>query len=314
MNTKFICSIHGLEIDSGQINLTRYGLQINNDSAFIEEFYIDEVKRIVGIAQYENSIQWKSYLCNEFDAPPEFNGKQVVSYLLKTSKYLANALWLIKDNSARFQTGHLRNINGILLTVHSNVIDGFYSNCLGERDTIKFSHDELKLAGQLFEFFYGLGYLEKENTQFTRTHSNMNRVTRAYYFLDSARTDFDIGTKVSMYCSAFECLFSVATTELRHRLSETIAHFIGSDKDEKRKIYEQMKTIYDLRSSITHGSGINKKLTNNDAETLKEIVTNCDAILRSCFFKIATNQDIFDFYLRNNTDEISGALTDLIFQ
>ncbi len=314
MDTKFICSIHGLEISSGQVNLTRYGLQINNDSAFIEEFYIDEVKKIVGISQYENSIHLRNYLCNEFDAPPEFNGKQAVSYLLKTSKYLANALWLIKDNSARFQTGHLRNIKGIHLTVDSNVIDGFYSNCLGERDIIKFSHEELELAGKFFEFFYGLGYREKENTQFTRTHSNMNRVTRAYYFLDSARTDFDIGTKVSMYCSAFECLFSVATTELKHRLSETIAYFIGSNKDEKRRIYEQMKTIYDLRSSITHGSGINKKMTNNNAVELKKIVTNCDAILRSCFFKIATNQDIIDLYLRNINEEISGVLTDLIFQ
>ncbi|OYX85044.1 MAG: hypothetical protein B7Y83_06190 [Flavobacteriales bacterium 32-34-25] len=314
MNTSFIASIHGIEMDSPQILLSKYELKVNNDPNWIEEFYIDEVKRIVGLAQYENSINWKTYLYTELDIQEKFNGKQILAYLLKISKHLPNALWLIKDNSVRFQTGHLKFIDGIFLTVDSNVINGLYSNCFGEKDSVVFTQAELELASNFFDFFFELTYDDSENVKLESTHAEVNRVNRAYYFLDLARTNYDIGTKVSMYCSAFECLFSVATAELKHRLSETVANFIGNTPEEKRIIYDQMKSIYDLRSSVTHGSGINKKLITNDATKLKEIGRNCDTILRKCFFKISTSQEIYDMYLRNSNEEIGEFFTNLIFR
>lgn len=166
---------------------------------------------------------------------------------------------MIKDNSVRFNIGHLKYTDDLTLTVHSNFVNSLFSNCIAKKNVTKFSKEEIIDALIYFDFFFNLT-LNSNEDKFENTHAEVNRINRAFYFVDLARKNFDIGTKVSLYCSAFECLFSVAATELRHRLSETIANFLGKDIATKKILYEDVKSIYDLRSSLAHGSGINKKL------------------------------------------------------
>lgn len=316
LECKYLSSIHGiiLDDDSLEMPLGVYDLKIGNKDTFIKSFFIPEVVLITGKSQFDNSLNRKSFLYTEFSTEEDLKGNLTLAYLLKISKHLSNALWLIKDNSVRYQTGHFSVINGYVLTVDSNVINGFYSNCFGEKNDIKFTKEEIELSLRFFRLFFDLTRKDEELKKIESTHAEVDRLHRAYYFLDLARTHFDIGTKVSLYCSAFECLFSVATTELKHRLSETIANFIGEDSKTKREYYDKMKDIYDLRSSVTHGSGIKRKLISNDAKLLKEIGYNCDDILRKCMFKICTTQEIFDIYMENKNEAFSEYFTDLIFK
>ncbi len=311
---KYLASIHGIEIETNDISLEVYDLKISANKKFIDDFFIPEAKRITGLSQYHNAINWKVFLFLEDSTDEkEFNGKNVLAYLLRVSKHFANALWMVKDNSARFQTGHFTKVEGFMLTVDTNFTNAFYSNCYGEKSIIKFNDEEIRLAKDFFILFFGLTKNDDENKKIESTHAEVNRIHRAYYFLDLARTHYDIGTKVSIYCSAFECLFSVATTELTHRLSETIANFIGATSVEKKDYYNKMKAIYELRSSVTHGSGIKKKLIVNDAKLLKEIGYNCDNILRKCILKICTTQNLFNLYVENKNEKFSEYFTNLIF-
>ncbi|BDS12979.1 HEPN domain-containing protein [Aureispira anguillae] len=312
----FLNSIHGLELN---FNIDDFlfedlNLKIKNESKIIDQFYKSPILKITGSAQYQKSIQLKSYLWSEFPAPKkDFNEKIILAHLLKLSTIFSNAAWIVKDNSVRFELGHFQYTDGKFVTIHSNIRHSLYTNCLGDKEVTNFSEPEITEAIKYFNFFFNLKS-SIDDSEPEMTHAQANRIKRAYYFIDSARTSFDIGTKVSLYCSAFECLFSISNSELTHRLSETVANFLENSFTEKKDIYNKMKKIYSLRSSITHGSGIKRALLTNNSLKLKKIGRDCDNILRRCLEKIIADDTLTSMYSDNNNDIITTYLTDLNFK
>jgi hypothetical protein len=310
----FFNNVHGLNSENIEMILSkRFKLIISHDEKKIEKFYSPVVLTITGRAQYDLAVSLKKFVWTEFPCPKDENFEKIHSWFLKASTIISNAFWLVKDNSIRFNTGHLSYMDDKSITVKSNTVNSQYSNCLGKKDVITYSKDEIINALEYFDFLFGIT-LSKEKGGLDHTSAEANRINRAYYFIDLARKTYDIGTKVSLHCSAFECLFSVATAELKHRLSETIANFIGGNFEEKKEYYCQIKEIYDLRSSVTHGSGINKKLFKNNEESLSKIGENCDNIMRQCILKIISDESLKSLYFSNNNDKISNFFTDLIFK
>lgn len=313
----FFNNIHGIEIDINEFHLEKYNLKIGTSKEQIKEFYSPGVQSIIGISQFQNSMKLKTYIYTEFKLPLSELPKQklqVLTLLLDKSTLLSNALWMVKDNSVRFEIGHLKYTDDIILSVHSNFVNAFYTTCIGKKNSTKYTSEELEEAKYYFDFFYRLTMKDDQNHNIEITHAEVNRITRAYYFIDLARKNYDIGTKVSLYCSAFECLFSVSNTELTHRLSETIANFLCTDKLTKKQLYVKVKTIYSLRSTVTHGSGISKKLVNNNASKLNAIGEDCDIIMRACMSKFAKDKDLTELYFKNKNETIEEYLTDLIFK
>lgn len=309
----FINDIHGLEIEEPfNLNLLEsHNLKISNDPEFISDFYTKETKQIAGLGQYEKSAKLGMYLSSYFTTEKNgFNAKEILSYLLQISTILSNSLWLIKDSSIRFQTGHLKYHDNKIVTIDSNSSNSLYSNKIGHKNTTIFTISELNKAIEYFNFFFNLNLIDKYNEP-RKTYASVNRLKRAYYFIDLARLNFDIGTKVSLFCSSLECLFSVSNSELKHRLSETIANLLGKNSHDKLQLYSEMKSIYDLRSSVTHGSGISKKLCTNEESKLREIGENCDNIVRKCILKILSDKTLKEFYDENK--DISNYLLELNF-
>jgi len=269
--------------------------------------------KIEGLEEKELEYKLYSYIFHELKYPKlGFNEFQLLTYFLKISSIFCHSLWMIKDNSVRINLGHLKYTDGEYLSVHSNFINSIYSNSIAERGSTKFSKEEINKA--LEHLITLLNVVLKEDlTAPDNTHAEANRISRAMYFIDQARSYFDIGTKVSLYCSSFECLFSVSNTELKHRLAETIANFLETELSTRRIIYDKVKKIYDLRSSVTHGSGISQKLIKNEALKLKSIGRSCDEIMRRCVNKIFENQELFELYMRNDTIELSEYLINLNF-
>lgn len=307
-------SIHGFEMEIEEFELGVYDLKITTKNTLITDFFDAPTLNITGYSQIQNTKKLKTFVYNQFEIPKtELNEKSLLAYLLKTCAILSNALWMVKDSSVRFETGHLKYTDNIVLTIHSNALNGLYFTSIGEKTTTSFSEQEINQAKEYFEFFFNLTLKEEANEP-ENSHAEVNRINRAYYFIDLARINFDIGTKVSLYCSAFECLFSVSNGELRHRLSETIANFLETEFELKKDIYNKVKAIYDLRSSVTHGSGIRKKLITNDAAKLKELGQNCDEILRRCLDKIIVDQELVNIYLENENKSIAEYFMDLNFK
>lgn len=255
----FLNDIHGIKLKTEQLFLSEdRGLVISNDENFLNDFYGPETLFIIGVAPYNTSMRLKTYIQTYFSVNKEgFMPDKVLSYLLRTCTVFSNALWLVKDNSVRFNVGHLKYVDEAVISIKSNFYYSLYKNSLGKKDVTEFSQEEVIKAISYFNFIL---QLEAPFAEGEINHAETNRIIRAFYFIDLARKNLDIGTKVSLHCSAFECLFSVSAAELRHRLSETIANYLGTDAQTRRKIYEDVKIIYDLRSTVTHGSGISKDL------------------------------------------------------
>lgn len=309
----FFNNVHGLETDPVNIELSHdHNLHIISDEVIINKIFNEPLKLIVGRAQYQLAMDLKKFVFTTFKLPDDKNFDLVHAHLLTLSTLVSGAFWLVKDNAIRFNTGHFICEKDDILVVKSNTADGLYSDCHGNKITVYYNQAELIEALKYFEFIFNIT-LNKEQGTIKHTTSSANRINRAYYFIDLARKSFDIGTKISLHCSAFECLFSVSNAELRHRLSETIANLLGENTADKIELYKLVKEIYDLRSSVTHGSGVNKTFTNNNENKLKIVGTNCDNIMRKCLQKIISNNDLKDLYFRNNSEEIGNYFTDSLF-
>lgn len=124
---------------------------------------------------------------------------------------------------------------------------------------------------------------------------------RAYYFVLNARGSSILPMKIVSYCSAFECLFTNAKSEINHKIAERVAHFIGDAVDEKKELYKLIKKAYDVRSTIVHGSSLKGK-----SEDLKDISKSLDSILRKL---LKQDSDIFS----KNDNELEAFFIDLLF-
>jgi len=310
----FFNNIHGIESENMEMLLSeKYHLIISHDEKKINKFFNSHAINITGKAQYELSLSLKKFVWAEFDYPKDENYELAHAWFLRASTIISNAFWIVRDNSIRFNIEHLSYTDEKSITIKSNTTDSQYSNCLGKKDVIKFTNDEVIEALNHFDFLFGIT-LDKKNAGLDHTSAEANRINRAYYFIDLARKSYDIGTKVSLHCSAFECLFSVDNVELAHRLSETVAYFLGENFEERKEIYKQMKEIYGLRSNVTHGSGIKKDLFKNNEENLNRIGINCDSLMRNCIRKIVSNESLKNLYFQNNTEKIRTYFVDLVLR
>lgn len=210
-NCTFLNNIHGIEFNTEELLLSEeLQIKISNEEQFLKDFFTQETVSIVGAGNSVSTMKMKTYIYNVFTVSKDtFKEEQLLSYLLKCCTILSNALWLIKDNSVRFNIGHLKYTDNITVTVHSNFVNSIYTNLIGEKNTTKFSREEIIEAIKYFSFFFNLYSKSKKDEDI---HAEVDRMTRAFYFIDLARKNYNIGMKISLHCSAFECLFSISSS------------------------------------------------------------------------------------------------------
>jgi len=116
--------------------------------------------------------------------------------------------------------------------------------------------------------------------------------TQNYPFLDVAIRRFNFSyerrlpeDKLIDYITAFEALYLKGVEkELSYRLALRCACFLGKDGEERRKIFEILKSAYDARSKIVHGEPIEsksfKKLLNKLNLNLPELSMQVEEYLR----------------------------------
>lgn len=321
LKTNSIAAIHYLESEDSidEFILPEFNLKITNNADSYADILTDkDFQSIVGLNEFNFLSCNKLVLLNRFQydiTVEEFQPFLNLEKILILSEIYCQTLWLIKDNAVQFELAHLIYENEGLKTVHSNFWNSSYSLSTGVREAKQFTKEEISKAKELFQLVLinNFNSNEKVNDNVLLT-STVSRLNRAFYFLRAARTTSEIGTKVSLYCSVLESLFSVSTTELKHRLSETVAFFLSQDFKIRKSIYQTIQNAYDIRSSVIHGDGIQSKFLKEDAKILKVTAIGTDDVLRKCFLKILESEELYQLFTEKSKAEISEFFQNLIFQ
>ena len=108
--------------------------------------------------------------------------------------------------------------------------------------------------------------------------------------------------------TAFEALLTNdGNTELAYRLSLRAANLLGNDAEERKKIFQDMKDFYGLRSRLVHGSGFKLKPKEQARLDLVEILLLRDLLRRAILSVMAL------LLAGNSFSRLEVLLDDLIF-
>ena len=305
-NDLYLVQLHRIEIDEplGKECELVPGMNITNNFRIIEEILTDNFRKCLGALEYNSLKQAKVILYAEV-----FSGLKTDSeaqgFLIKILAYARNflhSLWMLKDNAVGTEMGFARTyINGREMA-QSNFFSGRNSTADGKEPTIKFSRNELRTAIRISNDFLGPLSSEKPDVpiscllEYMRSprvgsHPDLSRLTRALYFLSSARSDFDPGMKLVQYFTVLETLFSTDSSELSHKLSQRIALFLGNTSEEKIRIFTRVKKLYGYRSKVVHGDVIK-----GGSDDIFKLAIEADEINRRIFNKIYSSPEIFNLF------------------
>ncbi|MDM5155012.1 HEPN domain-containing protein [Bacillus sp. DX1.1] len=254
------------------------------------------------------------YIDGEFDAiktKAEMDeiGVKYTYYYLRLAQSFIYDLWKIKDNNIYVR-------DGFLLAYHNKFEDGFtYKASLseihyystGEHKESSFLKSEIQSATRDFTPFSIDEYEEKHfggkypDSNHLFKNKGSNRIDRAFYFTLKARTSCILPMKIVAYCNALECLFTIGTSEVNHKIAERVALMLGTSGESKKEFFKIIKKAYDFRSLLVHGQHLK-----GEEEKLIEFSRKLDNILRQL---LVAEHDVFS----KNDKEMEEFFTNLIF-
>lgn len=239
----------------------------------------------------------------------DLKGTMYTFYFLREAQGFVSDLWGVKDNGIYVR-------DGFLIAYQDHFEDGrtfkaslteTFRAASGEEDNIVFTREEIKTALQTFIPFAIEDISEDDMGMkypyFDHFYKNKGpeRMHKAHYFTLAARNNAALPMKVLLYCTALECLFSTAKTEINHRIAERVATMLGTSVEDKKDLFKFIKTAYNYRSIIVHGSNIK-----GSEETITQISVRLDDILRQL---LAGNHEVFS----KPDADIDNFFVDLIF-
>ncbi len=275
-------------------------IEIKQDDTLLFYLFYQEM----GLINVLNSYMYKetfgidclSYFKNNFicyahsENIPIEKIKIIMNNFYCNCQLLSNALWFIKDNAV---TPYFTTFSSTQ-QIQPNILRKgvYYTSSIGMFDKVNFSKDELKRAIE----WYGIldDFLLKKEASSINVSDNLTNMSnymsldvpsfqRAFYYLDDARkTDF-LPSKIASYISILECITAVKGENVQ-KVSQRVSYFIGNNFDERLKLFDDIKVIYDFRSSYVHGSQITEK----KHVILPEICKRADEIVRQVLSKIFT--------------------------
>ncbi|MEQ1917852.1 MAG: hypothetical protein ABL955_01525 [Elusimicrobiota bacterium] len=123
------------------------------------------------------------------------------------------------------------------------------------------------------------------------------RIGRAFKFLFATRTSSSTLLKVAYQCSFLEAMFCTDSGEISHKIAERAAVFLGSDMEERARVYRFLKKAYSVRSRVIHGGAIS-----GDVEGLVGTCVELDGILRRIMNRVLSNTEEWDLFMKTERD------------
>lgn len=309
MNVFFVTAIAGLKIksDLGQgVKIDDFTFLTNNKKKVQKEIH-PNFRSIIGNMEYQGIFNSEALIYAKETIPKELTPEQfLVAKLYKAEKF-HSALWMLKDSCVNNELGFLFYTSNGVPNVSSNFIAIVNSTALGEiKSTTTITKTELKREGSFCKNNINVGNVHSMPT--TQLLKGNDRISRAYYLVQAARSQSDLAIKISNYCTAFESLFATSRSELTHKLSERVAYFLENDSSARIDIFKSMKKAYMVRSKTVHGD----TLKENFIEELKQISKTCDHLIRRVMVCVLKNEKIREVFL-GTPDQIDDLFLKLIF-
>jgi hypothetical protein len=235
------------------------------------------------------------------------NPRRYLFEQLGVVRLFLNTLWAVKDCSVNAKLGFLQWHRDSMTGYESNGLGCLYDKACGEISDTVFSETEIRRASSLLLAFVTIRRYKRD--QRTAVLKGNSRITLSFHHLEAARRALDPALRIMHGCSALESLLSTSARELSHQLSERVALLVGSTPDHRRQIFSEMKAIYDIRSTVTHGTG----LKDGRIKVLPEISVKFDSLLRTVFCSVLENAELQRLFSTGNEKEIDERFVSLLF-
>ncbi|TPG92425.1 hypothetical protein EEL32_01465 [Brevibacillus laterosporus] len=222
-------------------------------------------------------------------------------------------LWLIKDHAVNTETGFLYLFNEEVTShqVTSNSRQIRFTNASGKHTPTKFTSKEIDQSIELMSMFNkNIIRTVDAQSSLSAVNTSASRIERFIYFLQASRSQSHLPSKIALYCTMLETLLSTSSSEITHKISERAARMIGETPEKRIEIYNTVKKVYKIRSSIVHGSTIDKKLTNQ----ITDLSIWMDDLLRKIFIKIIYDYNLQVLFDHGEQKELEEWFTNLIFE
>lgn len=319
MKTLVFCALNNISTDiiTGEGIELPFGIKITNDNDFKKKLIWSGIEGAIGGIEYYNIFDVPIlYKIENLDTNDENKDDILVDFLGECNLLLFD-LWQIKDNAVDVQMGYLfypfKMQSSLIETytlsdlsksfTHSNLISTTFTNFRGKSELVHFSNSEIKQISK-FDKDRKTEKMSSLENQKTLISSSQQKITLSVIFIQLARSNNDLGIKITLCCTALECLFTTDSKELTHKTSERAALLIGNNLEERKKIYDEVKEIYNIRSQVLHGMAINKKNYNK----IESISMNCDKLMRLIIKKIDDTPDLDKFYRNGTTNDKNETL------
>lgn len=151
---------------------------------------------------------------------------------------------------------------------------------------------------------------EEFKTVFKKIRSifdNKKEITRVLYYLYSGLTLSYWQVRFIMLNVVLESLFSTDNQELSHKISERAAFFLEKEAENREKLFQDVKKIYNIRSKLVHGDVIN-----NTPEENSQLLNDLERITQVALKKII-NEDLIDIF-SEKPNKRNEYFTKMIFQ
>ena len=256
------------------------------------------VKKFEGnISQFDYSIYKNPIMMYSEDHIENGNLNEYCLEITNEIRVFFKHLWLIKDNSINFTRVYGNSEGQIICNMETNS----FSNCFGKIEETTFSFEEIENAMKKCS----------DTNIFTRDERKQMKggslkKSIAHQYLNSGRVAKEMESKILFYCSALEALYLNDNFELKHRLSERVALYTKIEEKERITRYDDMRKVYDARSTVAHGSKISI-----DLEPISKLA---DEICRESLNKFLSIDDLKKNILEMDTKELNDYFLKLIMK
>ena len=275
------------------------GLRITDKKKIKEQILTEQTRKIIGFIETNNILTSETILYYEYSDNEKIwqgiNHLEILENILHWIDSLLKNSWLHKDNCIVSDTAFL--IDSASPTAQASSLRLEYKHTLatGELDTIYYCEDDLNKLTSIHHKVETYLYDKDSLSIRFMLEKNFSRIGRALLFVKQGRESRNIAYKLSHYCSALETIFTTDNMEISHKLAERTAFFL-SDRLSKPNVFSIIKKAYTVRSKLTHGASLDSKQIN----TIFDISSETDSILRESFIKILNDKVLIDLFDSNN--------------
>jgi len=273
---------------------------------------LDNLELAAGLIEYEFLESAEHLVVGSLteETLGDVSSNQALIIWLSWLEYLLTDSWLIKDNAMTCDAAYCRmETTDGHQEWSSNSLASSCSLSSGEQyKPVSFNRTDLKDWNK--NSYQLRSYLHEKSSNITRDFigKGFSRLGRALKFVHTAKLEAHPALKVVHYCSALESLFGTDTSELSHKLSERVAHFLGANDFSATTVFRDVKRLYGVRSKVAHGSHLKY-----DLNKLSEDSVSCDNYVRS-IINLILQKPQFLTMLESSNEEINLYFEKLIFK